>query len=263
MIGRLQSCEFERDHAIGRSRSCEPTEEQVTHYENEVNAIECEHTGVRNKHFGDRRLDSETCSSGHDTSGETHSSGKSGTRDKHVVPKVEVRDSDKENTNNDDPTERPFTKLLSLDERIDLLIAGERRKEEEEDAESRASVYGPPSLYTSTFTSITSDASETSDWYNRLTLESLASTSTDDVIQQQDMSYDVTTSDSASYWWDIGEKQIESRDFTVSVPYTKEVRRRIHLNLENDSSSIDELRNHRLASHLRSVQQARYTFKII
>lgn len=174
-------------------------------------------------------------------------------------------ESDKENIESENPTERPFTKLLSLDERIDLLIAGERRKEEEEDLkidnipiERRDSYQQPPSLYTSTFTSITSDASCSSDWCNRLCLGSLEDSNSADDVTKNDVSFDVTASDTASYWWDAGDKELESRDFKLSVPYSKEVRRRIHLNLENDGSTVHELRNQRLANHIKSVQQTRY-----
>lgn len=181
--------------------------------------------------------------------------------------KENANDSDKENDIKErieNPTERPFTKLLSLDERIDLLIAGERKREHEEDegirnsVDSGTSYHAPPSLATSTFTSVTSDASGSSDWYNRLCLQSLEDTTSTDDVAHNDASFDVTTSESASYWWDVGDKQFESRDFKVSVPYSNEIRRRIHLNLENDESSVHELRNQRLASHMRSVQQTRY-----
>lgn len=172
-------------------------------------------------------------------------------------------ESDKENIERENPTERPFTKLLSLDERIDLLIAGERRKEEDLEIENipierRDSYQQPPSLYTSTFTSITSDASCSSDWCNRLCLGSLEDSYSADDVTKNDVSFDVTASDTASYWWDAGDKELESRDFKLSVPYSREIRRRIHLNLENDGSTVHELRNRRLANHIKSVQQTRY-----
>ncbi|XP_060602722.1 synphilin-1-like isoform X2 [Ruditapes philippinarum] len=171
-----------------------------------------------------------------------------------------------DNKENENPTERPFTKLLSLDERIDLLIAGERNREKASDesehtvssAESRDSipdgVGSIGSMYTSTFTSITSETSGASDWYSKLGLASLETTSSDDVTND-------TTTDTASYWWDIGNdnQAEESPNFKVSFPYGNDIRRKIHLNLENDGFSFDELREHRLRSHLRSMQQTRFS----
>ncbi|XP_052787803.1 protein phosphatase 1 regulatory subunit 12A-like isoform X1 [Mya arenaria] len=179
-------------------------------------------------------------------------------------------ESDKENDNENhmDPTERPFTRLLSLDERIDLLIAGEREREKDESAdadhrtssESRDSFQSrqPPS-YTSTFTSITSNASSASDWCNRLPLTSLESTTTDDIIST-DASRDHTNSESTSYWWDIEDNPYGShQDLQVRAPLNQDIRRRIHLNLENDSSSYHELRQQRIVNHLKSIQQARFS----
>lgn len=254
---------FDRENMTGRSKTFDPVKDVITHPLPENGILSQKPVMADPVESGKtaelvdityQNVSTELCKSNDTTEQENKDS---------ELEHVKVEDSDKENVNTENPTERPFTQLLSLDERIDLLIAGERQREHDEDgdirnssAESRTSYQGPPSLYTSTFTSITSDASESSDWYTRYAAGSLDSTSTDDVTQI-DMTYDVTTSDSASYWWDVGDKQFESRDFKVSVPYNKDVRRRIHLNLENDSSSIDELRNQRLANHIRSVQQTR------
>lgn len=171
--------------------------------------------------------------------------------------KVDIDENEKSN-----PTERPFTKLLSLDERIELLIAGERAKENESDpdhvgssAESKDSnLDGVGSIYTSTFTSVTSDTSGGSDWYSKLGFTSLETTSSDEVTVD-------TTTDTASYWWDIGDDHpdAETRNLKVSFPFGNDIRRKIHLNLENDGSTYDELREHRLRTHLRSVQQTRFS----
>ncbi|KAL4216691.1 hypothetical protein ACF0H5_024414 [Mactra antiquata] len=161
----------------------------------------------------------------------------------------------------DDPTERPFAKLLSLDERIDLLIAGERDRERISDNErgqsssdGKGSSNGVGSVYTSTFTSITSDTSVTSDWYSKHGLTSLDTASSDDVT------YDLTSDTTPSYWWDIGEDKSNSDtyEFKRSMPYGIDIKRKIHLNLENDESSFNELREQRLKSHLRSMHQTRY-----
>lgn len=165
---------------------------------------------------------------------------------------------------NSNPTERPFTKLLSLDERIDLLIAGERAMEKSSDSEQTASsgasrdahpegIGSMGSIYTSTFTSITSETSGASDWCSRLGFTSLETTSSDDATN------DVTT-DTASYWWDAcdNRQDVGTRDFKVSLPYGgNDIKRKIHLNLENDWLTYDELREHRLKSHLRSMHQTR------
>ncbi|XP_053386913.1 synphilin-1-like isoform X2 [Mercenaria mercenaria] len=184
----------------------------------------------------------------------------------HLVTDSKIDNEKTENDciENENPTERPFTKLLSLDERIDLLIAGERTREKGSDSEhtissseskdSNPDVGSLGSIYTSTFTSITSETSGASDWYSKLGLTSLETTSSDDVTND-------TTTDSASYWWDIGNDNpdVESRNFKVSFPYGNDIRRKIHLNLENDGSTFDELREHRLRSHLRSMQQTRFS----
>ncbi|KAH3802588.1 hypothetical protein DPMN_156266 [Dreissena polymorpha] len=92
-----------------------------------------------------------------------------------------------------DPMERHFTKLL--DERIDLLIAGERGKEREIDGSIHTSSGSLQSSHSmdppSTFTSVTSHTSGTSDWYNRLALTRLESTA-NDYVNNNDVSRDAT-----------------------------------------------------------------------
>lgn len=148
---------------------------------------------------------------------------------------------------------------------MDMLIAGEREKEKLSDAEN-----GIPSLqrndpsdisqYTNSLTSITSEStSGNSDWFAKLDYASLeSSTSHDDVTA----SLDDITSSSASYWWDAGIGDRDNRPtgipYKVTTTFEEDIRNRVHLNLDNDNSSFEELRAQRLANHLRSVQQSRY-----
>ncbi|KAH3802587.1 hypothetical protein DPMN_156265 [Dreissena polymorpha] len=160
-----------------------------------------------------------------------------------------------------DPTERPFTKLLSLDERIDLLIAGERRKEREIDGSIHTSSGSLQSSHSmdppSTFTSVTSHTSGASDWYNKLALTSLE-TAANDYVTNNEVSRDAT-SDTTSYWWDVEERGYANEDGMLSAMYADNIRRRVHVHCDNASSSYDDLRRQRIASHLKAVQQTRFT----
>ena len=155
------------------------------------------------------------------------------------------------------PTERPFAKLLTLDERMDLLISGQRSKVKHSDSsdtlvEKTGSPEEPESMYTTTFTSVTSDStSGLSEWYSKLGFSSL-DTSPDDVTHE-------VSSETPSYWWDTGDDREKGKSGNFRKPDTfrEDVRRQIHLNLENEDSSFEELRRNRLLSHLQSVQQTR------
>ncbi|KAH3802531.1 hypothetical protein DPMN_156209 [Dreissena polymorpha] len=157
------------------------------------------------------------------------------------------------------PTERPFTKLLSLDERIDLLIAGEKRKEREIDGSIHASSGNLQSSHSmdspSTFTSVTSHTSGASDWCNRLALTSLESAA-NDYVTNNNVSRDAT-SETTSYWWDVEEMEYANADGKLSALYVDDIRRRVHVHCDNAASSYDDLRRQRIASHLKAVQQTR------
>ncbi|KAH3802599.1 hypothetical protein DPMN_156277 [Dreissena polymorpha] len=147
-----------------------------------------------------------------------------------------------------DPTERPFTKLLSLDEIIDILIAGERRKEREIDGSVHTSSGSLKSSHSmdppSTFTSVTSHTSGASDWYNRLALTSLESAATD-YVTYKDVSRDATSA-TTSYWWDVEDREYANADGKLSAMYADDIRRRVHVHCDNASSSYDDLCRQRM-----------------
>lgn len=165
------------------------------------------------------------------------------------------------------PTERPFTKLLSIDERIDMLIAGERKKERDDDVTDglmtssnrhAPTVSRQPPSFTSTFTSITSDSSSTSEWYNRIPLTYSETTSTEDAAPRGVYAPQDATSETTSYWWDVEDNAYANpEEFLPKPTFNRALRRRINVNVTNDKSTIDELRQQRIRDHLVAVRQTR------